>query len=91
MGYNTNRLKQRHSEVLEEYDGMKEEEFDSQFRAFVDSIGDKEVITIAEIEGFLQDFEFPEANDWAWNIVNNEVDEAADQEMELERDKEMGL
>ncbi len=91
------KLFKRANEIAEGYQEVRDEEFDEQFKDFISNIVKGrtylKTTTEEEIQGFLDSFDedYPLETNWSWDEANAELDEVGDQQMELARDKEMGL
>ena len=92
MGRNSRAIKNRAIELLEGFDEAMDEKFSDEFRDFIKPmLADNDVITYDDIQGFLDSFETPDENEWAFEQVDAELADIEDQQMELERDRKMGL
>ena len=88
----TREIKARAEELLEGYQEARDEEFDIQFSQFMrDTLKDNDIITEDDVQGFLDSFDFPDEDTWSFDAVQSELDDIGDQQMELARDREMGL
>jgi len=92
MGISSRQIKNRAIELLDDYDDAMDEKFSDEFRDFIKPmLADNDIITEADIQGFIDSFEYPNENDWAFDKVDAELADIGDQQMELERDRKMGL
>lgn len=88
----TRDIKARAEQFLEDYDYAMDEKFNLELRDFLKPmLADNDVITYDDIQGFLDSFEQPDENEWAFEQATSELDDIADFQMELERDRRMGL
>ncbi len=86
------KLFKRANEIAEGYQEARDKEFDDQLKAFI-AADTETVITEDDLQGFIDSFgeDYPLEANWSWDEANAELDEIGDQQMELARDREMGL
>ncbi len=102
MGMNSNRIKNRATEICEsdEYYEAKDEAFNEEFQnEFMKSVETKDgsnwimkdIITEDDVQGFIDSFTFPDEDEWCMDKACSEADDWGDMKMEEERDRQMGL
>lgn len=86
----TRDLKARAEELLEGYDDAKNEAFNDEFRDFYKEYEiniDNNIITQDDIQGFIDNFTFLDEGDWSFDKVQEEIEDAADMELQLCKDE----
>ena len=87
----TRDIKARAEELLEGYDDAMDEKFNEEFRdAFSEHFKENQIegiITYDDVQGFIDSFEQPDEYKWAYDKVNSEIDDMADQAHEEARDE----
>lgn len=87
----TRDIKARAEELLEQYPDAMEEKFNEEFRHnFKDYFfgkGIEETITIEEIQEFLDNYDEPDEDSWAYDQVNSEIDDMADAYYQMKKDE----
>ena len=91
MGFNTNRIKARAEELLEGYQDARDEEFSNQLKDFMSEYLDHQAVNEDDLQGFIDNFEFPNEDEWAFDEVQSELDDIGDQQYEQMKDERMGL
>jgi hypothetical protein len=90
MGYNVNRIKQRAEELAEGYEEARDEAFNEEFRDFLcdeEFVMNSEQITYDDIQGFLDNFTFPDEGEWSCDKAQSELDDIGDQQYEQWKDE----
>ncbi len=83
----TNQIKARAEELLDNYQEARDVEFNEQFRDMF-SI-ESEIITEDDLQGFLDNFTFPEEYDWAYDQVQSELDDIGDQKYQEYKERDV--
>ena len=83
----TRDIKARAEELANGYQEARDIEFNEQFRDMF-SI-ESEIITEDDLQGFLDNFTFPEEGDWAYDQVQSELDDIGDQRYQEWKDRDV--
>jgi hypothetical protein len=78
---------------IDEYDKARDDAFNEEFRDYLKDIKfDKNVIvTVEDIEGFVESFSFPDESEWITNEFESFVGECADRAYDEWKDERAGL
>ncbi len=81
-------MKARAEELADGYQEARDQEFNDQFKDFTESyITNSDCITEDDVQGFMDSFTFPNEADWAWDKMQNEIEDIGDQQYQLCKDE----
>ena len=93
MGINSKRIKERAIEICEsdDYQLAKDEEFHEYFCKEIDESTKEFIWTEEEVQELINNFTFPDEDEWCMEKACGEVDDYYDAKYEEEKDRKMGL
>ena len=92
MGFNSNRWKEQAERYTEEYDLERALAFQQEIVDFVTSYkSDTDPITEDDIQDLVDNFDFPDVEDWVADQIESDMGAYADMKYDEMRDERLGI